>query len=166
MFCTSSGRPDTHFWDKLQTIAKRAALGGFDLKKFRATRATDWLRPKHLDGCGYDIQTVRDLLGHDADSESIWSYLRAVKKEIIVAEMNKAQEEELEKKKRIEMSRAVAVNPSTGAVGGVAHGGRQRRFSVSVRDSQRLTPAETRCPQHPEKRRADKLYIDSPCQPL
>ena len=116
VFCTSSGRPDTHFWDKLQTIAKRAALGGFDLKTFRATRATDWLRPKHLDGCGYDIQTVRDLLGHDADSESIWSYLRAVKKEIIVAEMNKAQEEELEKKKRIEMSRAVAVNPATGAV--------------------------------------------------
>jgi len=116
VFCTSSGRPDTHLWDKLQTIAKRAGMGGFDLKTFRATRATDWLRPKHLGGCGYDIQTVRDLLGHDADSESIWSYLRAVEKEIIVAEMNKAQEEELEKKKRIEMSRAVALNPADGAV--------------------------------------------------
>ena len=92
VFCTSTGRPDTHFWDKLQTIAKRAEMGGFDLKTFRATRATDWLRPKWLGGFGYDIQTVRDLLGHDEDSESIWSYLRAVKKEELVAEMNKEKE--------------------------------------------------------------------------
>ena len=33
------------------------------LKTFRATRATEWLRPKWLGGCGYDIQTVRDLSG-------------------------------------------------------------------------------------------------------
>lgn len=91
VFCTSTGRPDTHFWDKLQTVAKRAGTGGFDLKTFRATRATEWLRPRWLGGFGYDIQTVRDLLGHDQDSESIWSYLRAVKKEELVAEMNKEQ---------------------------------------------------------------------------
>jgi hypothetical protein len=70
-------------------------MGGFDLKTFRATRATDWLRPKWLGGFGYDIQTVRDLLGHDEDSESIWSYLRAVEKEVLVAEMNKAEENSL-----------------------------------------------------------------------
>ena len=92
VFCTSTGRPDTRFWDKLQAIANRAGMGGFDLKTFRATRATDWLRPKWLGGFGYDIQTVRDLLGHDEDSESIWSYLRAVKKEELVAEMNKEKE--------------------------------------------------------------------------
>jgi integrase len=92
VFCTSTGRPDTHLWDKLQTVAQRAGMGGFDLKTFRATRATEWLRPKWLGGFGYDIQTVRDLLGHDQDSESIWSYLRAVKKEELVAEMNKEKE--------------------------------------------------------------------------
>jgi integrase len=48
VFCTSTGRPDTHLWDKIQTIAKRAGMGGFDLKTFRATRATEWLRPKWL----------------------------------------------------------------------------------------------------------------------
>jgi integrase len=92
VFCTSSGRPDTHLWDKLQPIAERAAMGRFDLKTFRATRATEWLRPRWLGGFGYDIQTVRDLLGHDQDSESIWAYLRAVKKEELVAEMNKEKE--------------------------------------------------------------------------
>jgi hypothetical protein len=67
-------------------------MGRFDLKTFRATRATEWLRPRWLGGFGYDIQTVRDLLGHDQDSESIWAYLRAVKKEELVAEMNKEKE--------------------------------------------------------------------------
>jgi hypothetical protein len=75
--------------DKVRVIAKRAGMEGFDLKTFRATRATEWLRPKWLGGYGYDIQTVRDLLGHDEESESIWSYLRAVEKEVLVAEMNK-----------------------------------------------------------------------------
>ena len=32
VFCTSSGRPDTHLWDKLQTIAKRAGMGRFGVK--------------------------------------------------------------------------------------------------------------------------------------
>jgi len=84
VFCTRTGLPDTHPWDKIQTIAKRVGLGKFDLKTFRATRATEWLRPKWLGGCGYDIPTVRDLLGHDQDSESIWAYVRAVEMETIV----------------------------------------------------------------------------------
>ena len=37
VFCTCTGRPDTHLWDKIQVIAKRAGMGGFDLKTFRAT---------------------------------------------------------------------------------------------------------------------------------
>jgi len=56
VFCTSTGRPDTHFWDKLQAIAKRVGMGGFDLKTFRATRATDWLRPKWLGGFEDEIK--------------------------------------------------------------------------------------------------------------
>jgi hypothetical protein len=69
-------------------------MGKFDLKRFRATRATEWLRPKWLGGCGYDIPTVRNLLGHDQDSESIWAYVRAVEMETIVAEMNKEKEKD------------------------------------------------------------------------
>jgi integrase len=92
VFCTSSGMPETHFWDKLQSIAKRAGLGGFNLKKFRATRATEWLRPKWLGGFGYDIPTVKNLLGHDKDGDSIWSYVRNVENEVLVAEMNKEKE--------------------------------------------------------------------------
>ena len=40
VFCTRSGRPDTHLWDKIKSIAKRANLDSsrFNLKKFRATR--------------------------------------------------------------------------------------------------------------------------------
>jgi len=64
----------------------------FNLKKFRATRATEWLRPKWLGGCGYDIATVKNLLGHDKDSDSIWAYVRHVENEILVAEMNKEKE--------------------------------------------------------------------------
>jgi len=100
--------------------------GDSNLKTFRATRATDWLRPKELGGWGYDIQTVRDLLGHDADSESIWSYLRAVDKEIIVADINKQQEEAEQKRRQIELSMTSAVSLDDGAlrVSGVvvAHG--------------------------------------------
>jgi integrase len=94
VFCTSTGRPDTHLWDKIQTIAKRAGMDGFDLKTFRATRATEWLRPKWLGGCGYDVPTVRNLLGHDEESESIWSYVSSIEKEVLVAEMNKREENE------------------------------------------------------------------------
>ncbi len=94
VFCTSTGRPDTHLWDKIQVIAKRAGMGGFDLKTFRATRATEWLRPKWLGGWGYDVPTVRDLLGHDEESESIWSYVSSIAKEVLIAEMNKKEEEE------------------------------------------------------------------------
>jgi integrase len=94
VFCTSTGSPDTHMWDKAQTIAKRAGMDGFDLKTFRATRATEWLRPKWLGGWGYDVPTVRDLLGHDEESESIWSYVSSIKKEVLIAEMNKKEEEE------------------------------------------------------------------------
>lgn len=92
VFCTCTGMPETHFWDKLQSIAKRAGMGGFNLKKFRATRATEWLRPKWLGGIGYDIPTVKNLLGHDKDGDSIWSYVRNVENEVLVAEMNKEKE--------------------------------------------------------------------------
>ncbi|HET6142535.1 MAG TPA: site-specific integrase [Candidatus Acidoferrales bacterium] len=94
VFCTSTGRPDTHMWDKVQTIAKRAGMDGFDLKTFRATRATEWLRPKWLGGYGYDVPTVRNLLGHDEESESIWSYVSSIEKEVLIADMNKKEEEE------------------------------------------------------------------------
>jgi len=94
VFCTSTGRPDTHLWDEIQVIAKRAGMGGFDLKTFRATRATEWLRPKWLGGWGYDVPTVRDLLGHDEESESIWSYVSSIGKEVLIAEMNKQEEGE------------------------------------------------------------------------
>lgn len=115
VFCTSTGRPDTHLWDKLQPIAKRAGMGKFDLKTFRATRATDWLRPRWLGGFGYDIQTVRDLLGHDQDSESIWSYLRAVKKEELVAEMNKENEKAASTQPSLPIKGPVFL-PSSGSV--------------------------------------------------
>ena len=94
VFCTNTGRPDTHIWDKVQTIAKRAGMDGFDLKTFRATRATEWLRPKWLGGYGYDVPTVRNLLGHDEESESIWSYVSSIEKEVLIADMNKQEEEE------------------------------------------------------------------------
>lgn len=94
VFCTRTGKPDTHFWDKLKSIAKRAKLDptSFNLKKFRATRATEWLRPKWLGGVGYDMPTVKRLLGHEKDSDSIWSYVRRVENEKLVAEMNKEKE--------------------------------------------------------------------------
>jgi integrase len=94
VFCTSTGLPDPHLWDKIQVIAKRAGMGGFDVKTFRATRATEWLRPKWLGGWGYDVPTVRDLLGHDEESESIWSYVSSIAKEVLIAEMNRKDEEE------------------------------------------------------------------------
>jgi len=112
VFCNSNGRPDTHLRDKLQTVAERAGMEGFDLKTFRATRATDWLRPRWLGGFGYDIQTVRDLLGHDQDSESIWSYLRAVKKEELVAEMNKEKEKAARTQPFLPLKAPVLLPPS------------------------------------------------------
>lgn len=95
VFCTCTGLPDPHLWDKIQVIAKRAGIGGFDVKTFRATRATEWLRPKWLGGWGYDVPTVRDLLGHDEESESIWSYVSSIAKEVLIAEMNKKAELEV-----------------------------------------------------------------------
>ncbi|MGB7495650.1 MAG: hypothetical protein WBR26_22905 [Candidatus Acidiferrum sp.] len=52
------------------------------------------MRPKWLGGCGYDVPTVRNLLGHDEESESIWSYVSSIEKEVLIAEMNKKDEEE------------------------------------------------------------------------
>jgi integrase len=94
VFCTRSGKPDTHLWDKIKSIAKRAGLDAthFNLKKFRATQATEWLRPKWLGGFGYDMPTVKRLLGHEKNSDSIWSYVRRVENETLVAEMNKEKE--------------------------------------------------------------------------
>lgn len=97
VFGTSAGLRDTHLWDKLKAIAKRGKLdpARYKLKTFRATRATEWLRPKWLGGFGYDIPTVKRLLGHAQDSDSIWSYVRRVENEILVAEMNKEKEKRL-----------------------------------------------------------------------
>jgi integrase len=94
VFCTSTGLPDTHLWDEIQVIAERAGMAGFDVKTFRATRATEWLRPKWLGGWGYDVPTVRDLLGNDEESESIWSYVSSIAKEVLIAEMNKKEGDE------------------------------------------------------------------------
>jgi integrase len=94
VFCTRSGKPDTHLWDKTKSVATRANLdpARFNLKKFRATQATEWLRPKWLGGFGYDMPTVKRLLGHEKDSDSVWSYVRRVENENLVAEMNKQKE--------------------------------------------------------------------------
>lgn len=116
VFCTRTGKPDTHLWDKLQAIAKRAGLGKFDLKTFRATRATDWLRPKWLGGCGYDVPTVKNLLGHDKDGEAIWAYLRAIENEVLVAQMNKDDQEAIERKRRLELSKQAAVGADNGGL--------------------------------------------------
>jgi integrase len=116
VFCTRTGLPDTHPWDKLQPIAKRVGIGKFDLKTFRATRATEWLRPKWLGGCGYDIPTVRNLLGHDQDSESIWAYVRAVEMETIVAEMNKEKENGSPPAQQVRTLKGLLVIPESGAV--------------------------------------------------
>ena len=69
-------------------------MAGFDVKTFRATRATEWLRPKWLGGWGYDVPTVRELLGYDEESESIWSYVSSIAKEVLIAEMNKQEEDD------------------------------------------------------------------------
>jgi integrase len=114
VFCTRTGKPDTHLWDKLQAISKKAELGKFDLKTFRATRATDWLRPKWLGGCGYDVPTVKNLLGHDQDGEAIWAYLKAIDNEVLVAQMNKDDQEVVERKRRLELSRQAAEGTSDG----------------------------------------------------
>ena len=121
VFCTSTGRPDTHLWDKIQVIAKRAGMGGFDLKTFRATRATEWLRPKWLGGSGYDVPTVRDLLGHDEESESIWSYVSSIAKEVLIAEMNKKEETEESASNKLVAAKTAKVilnDPSTVTVTG------------------------------------------------
>jgi integrase len=115
VFCTRSGKPDTHLWDKIKSIAKRAGLDAthFNLKKFRATQATEWLRPKWLGGFGYDMPTVKRLLGHEKDSDSIWSYVRRVENETLVAEMNK---ENKSTPRRVGKSKGPILVPEAGAV--------------------------------------------------
>lgn len=118
VFCTRSGKPDTHLWDKIKSIAKRANLdpARFNLKKFRATRATEWLRPKWLGGFGYDMPTVKRLLGHEKDSDSIWSYVRRVENENLVAEMNKEKEKGPPPDGANRSSKGPEVIPQSGAV--------------------------------------------------
>jgi len=87
-------------------------MGGFDLKTFRATRATEWLRPKWLGGWGYDAPTVRDLLGHDEESESIWSYVSSIAKEVLIAEMNKQEEEQKSTTTKAASPKAAKVIPN------------------------------------------------------
>lgn len=71
VFPTSSGRPDGHHLEKCKRIARRAGLdeSRFWLHKFRSHYATQMLRS------GFDIITVRKLLGHKPGSEATFRYL-------------------------------------------------------------------------------------------
>lgn len=71
VFCTASGRPDTHMLRALKRDAKRAELDPdrFWLHKFRATFAT-----MHL-AAGVDLRTVQAWLGH-SNLESTIRYLK------------------------------------------------------------------------------------------
>jgi integrase/recombinase XerD len=71
VFPTSGCKPDTHFLERLKSIAERAELNpdDFFLHKFRATFAT-W----HL-WSGVDLRTVQAWMGH-TDMESTMRYLK------------------------------------------------------------------------------------------
>jgi len=71
VFPTSSGRPDGHHLEKCKRIARRAGLdeSRFWLHKFRSHYATHMLRS------GFDIITVRKLLGHKPGSQATFRYL-------------------------------------------------------------------------------------------
>ena len=111
-FCTREGTPDTHLWDKVKSIAKRAKLDPtcFNLKKFRSTRATEWLRPRWLGGFGYDIPTVKRLLAQPrASLRSVTELVLDSPMEIalemarLVLEMRDYKKDSKVKKLRLEM---------------------------------------------------------------
>jgi len=71
VFPTCSGRPDGHHLEKCKRIARRAGLdeSKFWLHKFRSHYATHLLRS------GFDIISVRKLLGHKPGSQATFRYL-------------------------------------------------------------------------------------------
>jgi hypothetical protein len=52
---------------------------------------------------------VRNLLGHDEESESIWSYVSSIEMEVLIAEMNKKEEMEESALKNLTAPRAAKV---------------------------------------------------------
>ena len=85
LFGTANGLPDYHMLDKIRSVASRAEIEPSRcwLHKFRATCATNWLRPVRLGGQGYDIGLVRQWLGHD-DLKSIEAYYAIVREEELI----------------------------------------------------------------------------------
>ena len=83
VFCTASGRPDTHM---LRALKRNAARAGLDpnrywLHKFRATFAT-----MHL-AAGVDLRTVQSWLGH-TNLESTIRYLKPARGEAVRDKVN------------------------------------------------------------------------------
>jgi integrase len=83
VFCTASGRPDTHM---LRALKRNAARSGLDpkrywLHKFRATFAT-----MHL-AAGVDLRTVQAWLGH-TNLESTIRYLKPARAEAVRDKVN------------------------------------------------------------------------------
>lgn len=83
IFCTASGRPDTHM---LRALKRNAAKAGLDesrywLHKFRATFAT-----MHL-AAGVDLRTVQAWLGH-TNLESTIRYLKPARTEAMQTKVN------------------------------------------------------------------------------
>jgi integrase len=83
VFCTASGRPDTHM---LRALKRNAASAGLDperywLHKFRATFAT-----LHL-AAGVDLRTVQSWLGH-TNLESTIRYLKPARGDAVRDKVN------------------------------------------------------------------------------
>lgn len=72
VFPTSGCKPQTKFLDMLKTIAERGELSKkkYNLKKFRSTRITYWLR----DGVA-DVVTIQHWAGH-SELDTTMAYLR------------------------------------------------------------------------------------------
>jgi integrase/recombinase XerD len=83
VFCTASGRPDTHMLRALKRNAVRAGLdpAGFWIHKFRSTFAT-----MHLQA-GADLRSVQAWLGH-TNLESTIRYLKPARAEAMLDRVN------------------------------------------------------------------------------
>jgi len=83
VFCTASGKPDTHMLRALKRDATRAGMDPdrFWLHKFRATFAT-----MHL-AAGVDLRTVQAWLGH-TNLESTIRYLKPARSEAMRDKVN------------------------------------------------------------------------------
>jgi len=83
VFCTASGRPDTHM---LRALKRNATRAGLDQErywphKFRATFST-----MHL-AAGVDLRTVQSWLGH-TNLESTIRYLKPARGEAVRDKVN------------------------------------------------------------------------------